>query len=154
MQKSKCLDSPLMAITRSLLKPILCAIVASILLAPQIIHGSELSPAQKEYLKKLDGPILLRGDYFKAIAAAYEDFSKRLERDAFKSRVLTGEEASHSQWLSHIENYDIDVEQSDTMFLVSFAPTVRGDAPIVLGGVVKYHVDRKTFQITDKTAIK
>jgi hypothetical protein len=40
------------------------------------------------------------------------------------------------------------------MFLVSFAPTVRGDAQIVFGGVVKYHIDRKTFQVTEKTAIK
>jgi hypothetical protein len=128
--------------------------LTSMPIAPQIACAAELSEAQRAYLKKLDGPILLRGDYFKAIAAAYEDFSKRLERDAFKSRTLTGEEANHSQWLSRVENYDIDVKRADNMIFVSFAPTVRGDAPIIFGGVVNYQIDRKTFQIVEKTPVK
>ena len=35
---------------------------------------------QREYLKKLDGPILLRGDYFKAVLTAYSDFSGELTK--------------------------------------------------------------------------
>jgi hypothetical protein len=123
-------------------------------LSVQMVHGAELSAAQKEYLKKLDGPVLLRGDYFKAITIAFEDFSKRLARDESKSKVLNGEEATRFEWLSHIENYDVNVEQTDSMFLVYFSPTVRGDAPIILGGVVKYEIDRKTFQVATKTSIK
>jgi hypothetical protein len=146
MSKSKCF--------RGRLGALLFVALIVVPFAPQIGCAAELSEAQRAYLKKLDGPILLRGDYFKAIAAAYEDFSKRLERDAVKSRALTGEEANHSQWLSRIENYDINVEEAGTMILVSFSPTVRGDPPIIFGGVVNYQVDRKTFQIVSKTAIK
>jgi len=71
-----------------------------------------------------------------------------------KSKILNGEEATRFQWLSHIENYDINIEQTDTLFFVYFSPTVRGDPPIILGGVVKYEIDRKTFQVASKTAIK
>jgi hypothetical protein len=117
-------------------------------------HGAELSEAQKEYLKKLDRPVLLRGDYFKAITIAYKDFSKRLERDEFKSKILDGEEATSFQWLSRIENYDIHIEQTDTQFIVYFSPTVRGDAPIIMGGVIEYEIDCKTFQFTSKSTGK
>ncbi|HWX35835.1 MAG TPA: hypothetical protein VNZ53_51515 [Steroidobacteraceae bacterium] len=120
----------------------------------QAVHGAELSAAQTEYLKKLDEPVLLRGDYFKAITIAYEDFSKRLARNESKSKIVNGAETTRFQWLSHIQNYDIHIEQTDTMFLVYFSPTVRGDPPIILGGVAKYEIDRKTFQVAAKTTIK
>jgi hypothetical protein len=102
----------------------------------------------------LSAPVLIRGDYFKAITVAFEDFSKRLARDESKSKALSGEEATRFAWLSHIENYDVNVEQTESMFLVYFSPTVRGEAPIILGGVVKYQIDRKTFQVATKTSIK
>lgn len=119
--------------------------------SPRPAHGAELSAAQKEYLKKLDGPVVLRGDHFKAITIAYKEFAKRLERDEFKSKTLGGEEATTFQWLSRIENYDIHIEQTDTQFIVFFSPTVRGDAPIIMGGVTEYEIDRKTFQLTGKS---
>ena len=36
------------------------------------------TPQAKEYLRKLDEPILLRGDYFKATMVAYHDFLKTM----------------------------------------------------------------------------
>jgi hypothetical protein len=143
-----------MMFTRFPLELLALSTLCICLLSVRMVHGADLSTAQKEYLKKLDGPVLLRGDYFKAITIAYEDFAKRLARDESKSKILNGEEATRFQWLSHIENYDINIEQTDTMFIVYFSPTVRGDAPIILGGGIKYEFDRKTFQMAEKTPIK
>lgn len=145
-----------------LLAPRVCTLL--LLLGPLVLsiymgslqsaRGAELTAAQKEYLKKLDGPIVLRGDYFKAISVAYQDFSKRLAANEAKSKIHDGDAATTLQWLSHIENYDIDIEQTDAAFIVYFSATVRGDAPMILGGIVKYEIDRKTFGITEKSTHK
>jgi|ERR1700735_970922 len=126
------------------------------ILAPSLrpAQGAELSTAQKEYLRKLDAPVVLRGDYFRAVTVAYADYSKTLAAYQARSKNGSGERASTLQWLSHIENYDIRVEQTNTTFVVSFPPTVRGDAPIIMGGVTQYEIDRKTFQIRGKSTGK
>src|ERR1700731_3197096 len=41
-----------------------------------------LNPAQKEYLTKLDEPIILRGDFFRAVMADYDDFGRLLRKRA------------------------------------------------------------------------
>src|ERR1700749_3593190 len=74
-------------------------------LSRQMVHSAELSSAQKEYLKKLDAPVVLRGDYFRAVTIAYQDFSKRLAENEAHSKVETGERAITLRWLSQIENY-------------------------------------------------
>jgi hypothetical protein len=120
----------------------------------RLARGSELSAAQKEYLKKLDEPVVLRGDYFKAINVAYADYSKTLAGFDAKSKIADGQRATTLDWLSHIENYDIHVEQTNATFIVYFPPTVRGDAPIIMGGIAEYEIDRKTFQIISKSTGK
>jgi hypothetical protein len=136
--------------SRAMLVPLAVTLLFISATSPRFAHGAELTATQQAYLKKLDQPVVLRGDYFKAITVAYKDFSNRLAADGARSTIEDGQRATTLQWLSHIENYDIDVEQTDAAFVVYFSSTVRGDAPIILGGTVKYEIDRKTFKITTK----
>jgi hypothetical protein len=80
----------------------------------------------------------------------HSSYSARWSLACFKSRFVS----CPLEWLSHVENYDIDVAQTSTTFVVSFSPTVRGNPPIILGGTVKYEIDRKTLQILEKRSIK
>ena len=120
-----------------------------------------LTPQAKEYLRKLEQPITLRGDYFKAALVAYNDFSRRLSaaeampinppdnyvQGSPKERELRAQ-------LAKIENYDMSIEQSDSAYTVQIGPTLRGDMPLVFGGGARYQIDKKTFSIVSKTPVK
>jgi hypothetical protein len=110
---------------------------------------------RQEYLKKLDQPILLRGDYFKAVLAAYEDFSHTLAENDAAARSDAPRNRDLSRLMSKIENFDIGVSQTNTDYLVDFAITFRGGDPLmVTGGGTHYVVDRHTFKIKEKTLRK
>jgi hypothetical protein len=135
------------------------AMLVSLILAASFVSGassaeSELRPAQKDFLKKLDEPIILRGDYFKAVMVVYEDFSHRLAENEAAAKSATGGNPELSQWLSKIEHYDIHVEQNPSSYIVQIGPTIRGDAPTVFGGGARYVIDRKSFEITEKVMLK
>jgi hypothetical protein len=116
-----------------------------------------------EYLRKLDQPVLLRGDYFKAALVAYSDFLQVL---AMNAALVNTEGAPDSNApvplrnnglyakLSKIENFDINIEQSDSYYTVQIGPTLRGDMPLVFGGGVRYQIDKSTFSIKSKTPLK
>jgi hypothetical protein len=113
-----------------------------------------LSPAAKRQLKKLDEPIVLRGDFFKAVQAAYDDFAKDLATKETSSSPQDPESIELVRWLSKIENYDIDVEQSSSSYVVLFGVTLRDNAPLVFGGGARYVIDKQTFQIVEKKKFK
>jgi hypothetical protein len=112
------------------------------------------TPMQKAYLKKLDGPILLRGDYFKAILSAYSDFERELSKNASAATAPDTPNPSLAAWLSKIENFDIHVSQSGGRIIVQFNPTVRGNFVPVLGGGARYEIDSVSFVVLSKVFSK
>lgn len=121
------------------------------------------TPQAKEYLKKLDEPIILRGDYFKAALVAYNDFLQVLAMNAAAANTRApadntipmspGGKDLYTK-LSKIENFDISIQQSDSSYTVQIGPTLRGDMPLVFGGGARYQVDKQTFSIKSKTLLK
>jgi hypothetical protein len=113
------------------------------------------TPQAKEYLRKLDEPIILRGDYFKATLVAYNDFLQVLAANAAAANMHTSPDNAESYTkLSKIENFDMTIQQSDSSYTVQIGPTSRGDMPLVFGGGARYQIDRKTFSIISKTLLK
>jgi hypothetical protein len=115
---------------------------------------SKLSPAQQAYLKQLDGPTLLRGDYLRAILVAYDDFSHELDKNAADSKAPGTQNKKLAEWLSRIEHFDIRVSRTDEGFVVEFGPTVRNDAMTVFGGGGRYVINEKSFAISSKILSK
>jgi hypothetical protein len=109
---------------------------------------------QKEYLKKLNAPILLRGDYFKAVMSAYSDFEQELSKNESIAASPDSPNPSLAEWLSKIENYDINVSQSGGRIVVQFNPTVRGKFVPVLGGGARYEIDAGSFLVLSKSFSK
>lgn len=131
------------------------AMILGALVLTHEASSKELSKAQLEYLNKLKGPVVVRGDYFKAITVAFKDFElTTLNANASKARAAGSEISESLIWLSKIENYDIDVELGDGVIAVWFSPTVRGDAPMILGGNTKYEIDSQSFAIVRKGTSK
>ena len=114
----------------------------------------ELSPAAKRDLQKLERPIVLRGDYFKAVQAAYSDFSRELASKEAFGKTQDPQRAEVILWLSKIENYDIYVSQTPKTYEVHFGVTLRNQAPMVFGGGAVYVIDRHTFLVKKKTLLK
>jgi len=131
------------------------------LIALPYSRGEEpMTPQAKEYLRKLDEPIILRGDYFKAAMVAHNDFLKALAENAALAKrsrpAAQGPTLNADLYarLSKIENFDMSIQQSDSTYTVQIGPTLRGDMPLVFGGVTIYQIDKKTFAITSKTRQK
>lgn len=107
---------------------------------------------------KLDEPIVIRGDYFKAVLTAYQrDFANEILKDkAKKAETRRGTEGEFPllDFLSKIENYDIAVELKDGNYIVSFGPTPRKGAPEIFGGGAHYIIEAKTFKIIEKRYTK
>lgn len=100
-----------------------------------------------DYLASIEKPIVLRGDYFKAVEVAYrEDFLSHIEDRKSNTNL--------SDFLSKIENYDIHIEQKENDFVVTFGPTVRNNAPDIFGGGARYVIDSKDFIIKEKVYTK
>lgn len=137
-------------------KPIVLATLLCSIALPYAKGETPYTPQAKEYLRKLDEPILLRGDYFKATMVAYHDFLKtKLASNAAMANIYArnGNKELYIK-LSKIENFDISIEQSESFYTVDIGPTLRGDMPIVFGGGAVYQIDKKTFLIKSKMLTK
>jgi hypothetical protein len=128
------------------------AIIASFVQMPQAKAAE--TPLQREYLKKLDGPVLLRGDYFKAVMSAFADFESELSKNGRAATAPDTPNPSLALWLSKMENYDIHVSQNAGRIIVQFNPTVRGNFMPVLGGGARYEIDKQSFEVLSKTFSK
>lgn len=128
--------------------------LANLLYISQSIGGEpQKSQTMIDYIKSLDKPIELRGDYLKAAMIAYnKDFSKFIEQ--YKRQASIDESAKentpHLAFLSKLENYDVLIELKGKDYVISFGPTVRGDALEIFGGGAQYLIDGKTFEIKEK----
>jgi len=138
------------------------AAVAIVLVAfsgPQVVHAQPqsqltLSAAEQKKIKALDRPVVLRGDYFKAVESAYSDFAKYLALKKTESASQDEGNQKLVEWLSSIENYDIHVRQMSASYQVRFEVTLRNNAPPVFGGGASYLIDGSSFKIIRKTFSK
>ena len=124
------------------------------LCAPRAEQQLSLSPAAEQHLKKLEEPIVLRGDYFHAVQTAYDDFSRVLTKEQSEAKPPDAEAAELVRWSTKIDNYDIDVRQTKTAYVVHFGLTLRGNAPLILGGGARYEIEKGTFRIVEKQLLK
>jgi len=115
---------------------------------------SQLDTSMRQFLNNPDSPIVVRGDYLKALLSAYEDFAKTLKRNGVHAGTPGSENPQLARQLSKIDAYDIQLEQRGETYLVHFGPTIRDQAHVVFGGGVTYTVRRRDFKIVDKTLTK
>jgi len=108
----------------------------------------------REFLNNPDRPIVVKGDYFKALLVAYGDFSKILVKHAADVGAPGSANPELARRLSKIEAYDIYVELSGETYLIHIAPTIRDQAHVVFGGGATYTISRKDFKIIDRTLSK
>ena len=135
----------------SLVYALLLACLGATVLYPNGTQAqSPLTPMQSEYLKKLEGPIILRGDYFKAVQAAYSDFANELAKNASAALAPDSPNKALAEYASKVENYDIHITKTGEKIGVNFIPTVRGNFMPILGGGAYYEVNASSFQIESK----
>jgi hypothetical protein len=135
----------------------LCVLMLFVVVS-SVSHAVDPAPssAAREYLKEIEKPIVLRGDYFKAVTVAYEDFLRTLtSRRTNAESAATASERDQLLYLSKIENYDINVRHTESTYIVAFGVTFRGGDPyMVMGGGLRYVLDRSTFAIKEKVPVK
>ncbi len=127
--------------------------------AAQRVHAQQkgqltLSPDAQRQLKLLDRPIVLRGDYFQAVQAAYVDFAGYLASKSTSTPPSDLQGRKLIKWLSNIGNYDIHVSEQSTSYVVEFEVSLRNGAPPTFGGGMRYLVDRASHRITEKDPSK
>ena len=125
---------------------LIVGIFGALAISVSLADDSSMAAAFKQFMASPDSPIVLRGDYLRAVTIAYRDFSTsktfRSARQDAKGRV-------------EIENYDFSVDLTSKLFIVQFGPKVRGDpSHVVFGGGARYEIDRASFKIVDRTGLK
>jgi hypothetical protein len=115
---------------------------------------ASMSAVFKQFMATPDEPAILRGDYFKATMAAYQDFAKLLSRKAKQAHSDNTGDSQLASKLSKIENYDISIDQTPSSYIVQLGPTVRDSEDVVFGGGARYEIDRSSFAITKRTYLK
>ena len=132
----------------------IAAMVLTSLESRVVLADESPSDVTERFIEHPDLPIIVRGDYFKAIKVAYDDFAKDLAGRAEESRSSHSGNRELALRTSRIENYDVHVEQTPSSYMVWFRPTMRDTTNIVFGGGATYVIDRRQFSITSKTKSK
>lgn len=137
--------------TRPRLYEILVAVMClSVTLGGVCRADDASSSVTEQFMKNPDLPVIVRGDYFKAIEAAYQDFSKVLAQRERESQSPDSANPQLALRMSKIQNFDIHVGQTPASYTVWFRPTMRDTAHVVMGGGATYTLDRRTFLILKK----
>jgi hypothetical protein len=114
----------------------------------------QLDTSMREFLNNPDRPVVLKGDYMKALLSAYDDFGKILTKHAKDAGAPGSANPELARRLAQIEAYDIQIDLHDQTYLVRFVPTVRDQAHVTFGGGATYTISRKDFKIIDRTLSK
>jgi hypothetical protein len=95
--------------------------------------------------------IIIRGDYFRAALVAYEDFSKKLRGEAQDANTpgYKGDKGL-SDYLSHIENYNIQVGWGPGRYQVWISPRASKEMFGIFGGGAMYVIDAKDFKLLQR----
>ena len=84
----------------------------------------------------VNAEVIIRGDYFHGATVAYQDYrSKLFERLTFSGPTPpTPDQTKFSEYLSKIENYNIEVSDGGGHYVVRIYPRLSQDHPVVFGG--------------------
>ena len=115
---------------------------------------SQLDTSMREFLNNPDRPVVLKGDYLKALLLAYDDFETILTKHAKDAGAPGSANPELARRLAQVEAYDIQIELHDQTYLVRFVPTIRDQAHVTFGGGATYMIGRKDFKIIDRTLSK
>jgi hypothetical protein len=108
-----------------------------------MISGVAYSASAPKDADWLNEEIVLRGDYFRAAAVAYEDFSKLLAQRGLG-------DSEYGRYMSKIDNYNFKVATGRTRYVVWISPRVSAEYPDIFGGSATYILDASTFKIIEK----
>jgi len=92
----------------------------------------------------LNDELVVRGDYFRAMMVAYDDFSKQL------AESTKGPNKEFSDHMSRIENYNFKVAAGPARYVVWITPRMSDDYPVIFGGQGTYILDAQTFKVLEK----
>jgi hypothetical protein len=129
------------------------AMVCILLLVSSAVSADDahMASAFKQFMAAPDGPIILRGDYFKAALIAYRDFAKVV---APSLQDGTAHDPKQARNRPDIRDYDISIDQTPAVFIVQFGAANRDPSHVVFGGGAKYTIDRASLKILNRTLLK
>jgi hypothetical protein len=154
MSNSKSHNSTVQLIFNSGTKLAFAACLAILFSSWSSAQESQLDISMREFLNNPDRPVVLKGDYLKALLSAYDDFGKILTKHANDARASGSANPELARRLAQIEAYDIQIDLHDQTYLVRFVPTIRDQAHVTFGGGATYTISRKDFKIMDRTLSK
>jgi len=106
--------------------------------------------APKDDINWVNVEVVIRGDYFRAAQAAYEDYSKKLLKRAQEAAQDGTSDKKLSEYLSHIENFNIQVGAGHGRYTVWVLARASEDFPVIFGGDALYVIDARDFKILEK----
>lgn len=122
------------------------------LLAMMLISAATFAQAApRDDINWVNVEVVIRGDYFRAAQAAYEDYSKQLRERVKKLAAPGGTgDAELTGYLSRIEDFNIQVGFGHGRYTVWMVPRASQDFPVIFGGDARYVIDAKEFKILEK----
>jgi hypothetical protein len=113
-------------------------VLAVALITATFVHAGAPDPSW------LNDELVVRGDYFRAMTVAYDDFSKQL------TESTKGPNKEFSDHMSRIENYNFKVAAGPARYVVWISPRMSDDYPVIFGGQGTYILDAQTFKVLEK----
>jgi len=95
----------------------------------------------KECLRSV---ISVRGDFFKALLIAYNDYFNKNKTELKKEKL-----SSFEKFYLISENNDFFIYLDEGYYFVNIGPGLRPEYPDIAGGWTVYKIDEKTYKIID-----
>ena len=125
---------------------LLFGILGALSISISLADDASMGTAFKQFMASPDSPIILRGDYLKAVTIAFHDFSSS---KTFRSPQ------QDANGPAAMEDFDFSIDLTPNSYIVQFGPKVRGDpSHVVFGGGARYEIDRASFKILERTGLK
>jgi hypothetical protein len=95
--------------------------------------------------------VVIRGDYFRAVQVAYEDYSIKLLKRAKDAAAPDGTgDKKLAEYLSHIEHFNIQVGAGHGRYNVWILARASEEFPVIFGGDALYIIDDRDFKVIEK----
>lgn len=121
------------------------------LLIVAVSFAQSVPAAPRDDVNWINVEIVIRGEYFRAAQVAYEDYSKKLLKRAQEAAAPDGTgDKKVSEYLSHIENFNIQIGAGHGRYNVWILARASEDFPVIFGGDSLYVIDAKDFKILEK----
>ena len=116
-----------------------------------VLATSAAHAAEPESIDWRNTEVVIRGDYYRAASVAYADFSDLLTK---RARDVAAPDYKGDktlvEYLSHIENFNIEVGFGNGRYHVRIAPRTSTQVPVIFGGGAYYIIEPKEFKVVDR----